>query len=110
MKIQIEVTAKDIETGQQCDCQNCPVALALQRVLKDGYTGQAYTNSVRIIYVDQWNLWRGESFSLPEKVVRFISLFDAGAVNSEYEIVELQPFTFELDLPKEYLNENQKAN
>ena len=78
--MKIEVTAEDIEKGNQGNCWRCPVALALMRAFQ--------TNRVSV--TGPYAQIKGERFDLPNKVQRFISSFDKGT--------DVTPFTFQLPL------------
>lgn len=78
----IEVTQDDIDKGKVGSCKECPVALAVNRVIAPGYCT-----------VGTSGIWTysnpGRIYSTPGVVVRFIKHFDRTR--------EGKPFTFELN-------------
>lgn len=80
----IEVTTADILQGKKDDCRSCPIALAVQRVVKC---------LVEVVY-RQISL-DGMHLELPEEANGFIFDFDMGHA--------VGPFKFDLDIPQEFL-------
>jgi hypothetical protein len=80
----IHVTQEDIDNGVRQDCRCCPVALALKRVarIQRVFLGGVSLSPTKIIW-------------FPPEVKRFIERFDWRNT--------VQPFSFELDIPDEYL-------
>ena len=82
----VKVTQADIDAGYQADCDNCPVALALQRA-----TALPLVVSQTVI-----NLPDGKSggvprwWDTPPDVAAKITDFDEGR--------GMEPFSFEIDL------------
>ena len=84
MLVTVEVTADDIRNGSPGSTCNCPVALALTRVMSRDYFIRVYGSSVSTDYDDFM-------FDLPSEATEFIASFDEGE--------HVEPFSFEMDLP-----------
>lgn len=76
----IKVTQEDINKGKKHNCNECPVALAIKRIINDKYIKTHKAN----LSID--SVW----YPLPSIVVKFISDFDKG--------IMVKPFEFELNL------------
>ncbi|MCI0537687.1 MAG: hypothetical protein L0Z50_20935 [Verrucomicrobiales bacterium] len=93
--MRIEVTQNDIDKGCEKDCLKCPVALAINRVLRKPY----------VCYVDipLIRIRKGRSLDFvceiltPEVAIDFIRAFDPGR--------DVSPFSFDLSIPEEYVAE-----
>jgi hypothetical protein len=86
----IEVTAADIEPHSH-HCTRCPTALAIARVVRLGVTvavGYAHCDLIG----RQGDL---TTLNLPDDQIERISRFD--------RTEDMEPHTFELDIPAEYL-------
>lgn len=88
MKVKIDVTKGDIESGIPCRPGFCPVALACKRqlgyiVLVDGFTIQRFGTPTMVV-------------ELPQAVQDFVSDFD-GLVLSGRSV--MKPFSFEIEVP-----------
>jgi len=87
--VAITVTAADIEAGAPSECHNCPVALAIKRIL-----------NLRLVDVadDRILLWwagvAAVKVKTPPLARYFIARFDAPSCSDP------KPFTFQLLLPK----------
>lgn len=69
MKLTVEVTQADIDSGESADCHACPVALALVH--------EAGTRHPLDVEVHQnYAIVRGEWYGLPEQVRVWIANFD----------------------------------
>lgn len=90
MNVRIDVTQKDIDEGAQGRCEDCPVTLALQRVVPDAR-----------VYSSRFFTFDGYLKAAPPAVHRFIYDFDLGK--------PVQPFSFPLDIPKRFLKETADA-
>ena len=112
MKTTINVTQHDINTGIQSRCKECPVALAVNRVLAEGYhcqVGDQYIDTMAL------NDRLAASQHTPKVVAAFIYAFDKfGAKGKQLEItevdgvlagraVDIHPFSFDLDIPLQFL-------
>lgn len=84
MELTVNVTDSDIANGVASDCRECPIALAIGRLLSSSIVSVGYnTISVEI---------KGKFYygNLPDKATRFIFMFDKGQ--------QVSPFTFSLAL------------
>lgn len=105
MKVTINVTQEDIEEGQRGDCRSCPIALAINKCLKNMYfceiDGSVFADIYRVSnnrFVPQ----RMETYIINLKdyikqVKSFIKDFD--------ESTPVSPFTFTVDIPDELLKD-----
>lgn len=98
--MKIDVTEMDIFHGELGHCGKCPVALAISRLLKDGYYAKVHTTWLYIC-----NKYHEAvcSFRVPFIAAAFIRKFDSSHL---YRYV-VQPFSFELELPTNVLKEKQ---
>ena len=82
----IDVTYDDIQHGKQRSCFDCPVALAMTRAVGCRTTvgRSSFTLEPR---------WWGAA--LPEEAASFVDRYDGG--------VPVEPFTFHVEIPTEYL-------
>lgn len=97
MQVLIQVTREDILFGKPNICYSCPVARAIERHLKKGFYPSVGSVFMKIIsFVGSY---RKEGIWLPSKVSSFINSFDAWPNRR----LELQPFSFVLNLPIEVL-------
>ena len=78
--MKISVTQEDIEQGQRENCNYCPVALAIKRVVKP-WDMAVGTSTCGI---------NAHSYTLPTVAMMFIDSFDKG--------LPVQPFEFELPI------------
>lgn len=92
MLVTINVTQQDIDNGKTCVSSDCPVAWALNRVLKTGHWSQIGNPS--------FTIWTNNEVVhqayLPSPVGDFIRRFDS--------FLDIDPFTFQLELPERMLN------
>ena len=94
MSIQtINVTAEDIEMGEQGKCRWCPVARAISRHLTEEWIAEVSPHYA-YFYPSLTALEQGEYESAPltTEAHRFITDYDAERV--------VQPFTFPLEVPQ----------
>jgi hypothetical protein len=99
--VQISVTAQDIAAGCRMSSGNCPVALAIKRVL-NAKSDVGVCSSIISIYSRSTGF--GNNIEPPQAVTKFIREYDAirlPAPGHPY----FEPFTFELWLPAECLKE-----
>lgn len=75
----IYVTSDDILNGEASNCLKCPIALAIQRQIPCRF---ARVGKISV----------GLQIDLPDEAKKFIAAFDKHELN-------LQPFSFELELP-----------
>lgn len=89
-RVTVNVTARDILKGIRGECKCCPVALALNRLLKKPYAANVGIQSV--CYVSITNIGNVYGPDMPEFVSTFIHAFD-GNKNP-------LPFKFRMSIPK----------
>ena len=91
----IEVTQLDISKGSLCRSTDCPVALAVNRVLTPEYYSIVTMWSITIVPRTDMALKAGWKAICPGIAQSFVREFD-----KQNEVV---PFNFELNIPEEYL-------
>lgn len=95
MITKIDVTEEHIKRGIRYQCNSCPVALAVG----DKVTSYVKAGCTYIRLIDPITRYGNDSllkqYRTPKFVADFIERFDAGA--------ETGPFSFELNIPQEYL-------
>jgi len=84
LRVKIEVTQEDIDRGARRSCCNCPIALAVKRLVPHCSEVDVRCGA---IYAKTPELWKADASI---SVIDFISGFDAGR--------PVQPFSFPLDL------------
>lgn len=91
--VKVDVTDYDIEHGVKGSAWRCPIALATNRVLKEGYTSSI---GMFIIVLDNEhkNVYEEDTSG---EVEEFMNYFDEGGIEN-YEVRE-----FEFSIPDEYL-------
>jgi len=88
----IKITQDDIDTGQKNHCNNCPVALAVQRISVKHILCHVMLDRVYGMDSDTNTVWIR---LLPSHVQLFIANFDDGKY--------VKPFEFDLEIPEKYL-------
>lgn len=89
MKLTVSVTQDDIQFGKKGNCDWCPIAHAVRRVVPEKY--------IKISVGSRWLiLWSTrviicKEVELPQVAKTFIKDFDRG--------FSVSPFTFEIDIP-----------
>jgi hypothetical protein len=96
MKIKINVTQKDIDSGEPCDGRKCPVARAICRHVKPFLLIDVQEDL--LIQTSK----REYSFKVPPEVNNFVTIFDLRAFG-DYEQSPIKPFSFILNIPKRFL-------
>lgn len=86
----VNVTARDIVKGIRGECIKCPVALAVNRLLKKPY--QATVGFITIYYKTTTNFEGVHGPLMPENVGAFIRTFDNRSPPA--------PFKFKMYIPK----------
>jgi hypothetical protein len=89
MRVKIEVTQDDIEKGKRNQCNLCPVARAVKRVAHIWGVGSPG------VYPTERMAPLNSIADLPYKARTFVCRFD--------NALPVKPFTFTLNIPKEYL-------
>jgi hypothetical protein len=84
--VKIEVKQEHLTKGERADCQNCPVALALNEATSCYWSVDGI--SARNCHTDMY-------YSLPIEVRTKIGLFDSNVL--------VKPFSFEFDYEEPYL-------
>lgn len=106
MKVNIHVTAKDIDSGIPFRVQHCPVARAIGRRLNGGrfaaYVWAAGAWLYRRTNIKGTVVLHGLSEILPlsASAVEFMHKFDKGK--------SVKPFNFDIDIPMKYLKERKR--
>jgi hypothetical protein len=95
MLVQINVTEKDIDLGVGCNVHSCMVALALQRITEN--CALNVTHKAVVFYRNNGKPLR---VTLNDEVGAKIRAFD---FYYEGFGIRPQPFSFELDVPIEFL-------
>jgi hypothetical protein len=96
--MQINVTEKHIENGKKRNCQFCPIALAIGEHLEEGFECHVSRYTLKIYPASNQDLDSDfclTEVNLPQECSTFIGLFD------NYDPVK--PFTFEANIPTQYL-------
>lgn len=98
MKVTLKVTQKHVDEGAQASCDSCPVALALQEIVKPVYS--AHISYRMRLFEDASNriIW---SIPTPWTAAIWINEF-YWPCDSELK-VNPRPFECEIDIPKELL-------
>lgn len=90
MKIKVNVTQKDIDTGLRDNCKDCPIAKAISRTK----FGKEHSVDVRKGYISYFKIGvtgLNQHRNLPEKAYNFILRFDGHGTVKPFK------FTMELD-------------
>jgi hypothetical protein len=96
MLMTINVTQTDITNGFARRCSACPVALAINRVLRYGaraLVSSSTFNLHRTAFEDSQYVG-----CMPQEVGPFIKAFDRYA--------PVQPFSFQIDIPRQFLRDS----
>ena len=121
--VKIDVTQDDIDHGEHNFCNSCMLGRAISKVLKDEYwprvESRALTepNEVKVPSSDNYHVsvsiceygktWpQFYTVDLPEIARKSADNWEAKSSPGEYKYHEdftLKPFSFELNIPKEYL-------
>lgn len=111
MRIKVVVTEEDVKQGRP-DCFTCPVAIELNRHLRDGFCAAVYPTALEIYQskrplksYDEYRLAskarRVFQTSLPQEAVRFIRRFDS-AVQFEDRRRTKPPARFLVVIPSRF--------
>lgn len=92
----IKITDQEIGDGFPYSCGKCPTALAIQKVLADGYYAKVGS---RVVYIQDTHCHTKQSLGLPTEIQEWIVDFDNGKL--------MKPINFYLSIDKEYVNANQ---
>lgn len=118
MKILIKVTKEILEKSSRCIQEtgfNCAIALAVREIFPNSWTRSAFIhildmnqlNDTKIKepkksfgnLIDEFTLFM---IQLPEEAQIFIDEFDSNGIK---ERLEMEPISFEIDVPDELINE-----
>jgi hypothetical protein len=91
--MRVKVSKGDIEMGVRYNCEDCPIAIAVQRRVKGKvniFIGYLEMGSEASPYLKIGK----EFFMLPMEVLHFIRAFDTRGKDS------VEPFDFQIDIPK----------
>lgn len=91
----VDVTTPDIRHGVAQDCEECPVAQALERVVRADI--RLAVRSGFVTFYQTPGDSAAVSIALPWAAREFVERFDEG--------LGVEPLTFELDIPPEFLRE-----
>lgn len=86
----INVKQHHIDKGWLCECRDCPIAQAVNEVLKQDHYAEVNRQNIAIC-----NNLNSIILESPTSVSKFVEEFDNG--------LHVSPFSFELDLPVEVL-------
>lgn len=89
----IKVTQEHIDQGKPRDCASCPIAKAINSLLKDKYSCEVASRVMTIREIDAFKWILG--FDTPETCAKFIIKFD--------NLKPVEPFEFELDIHEDKL-------
>lgn len=94
--VRIDVTNADISNGVRLECTSCPVALAIDKLLKPIFQASVHSGYI-ILYRHEFHNYNDAEVigSLDKSVRSFIKRFDINGY--------VEPFTFELDIPDKFL-------
>lgn len=89
----INVTQQHIDKGCRIQASNCPIALAIDELLKEPLQAWVCQSNIGIGAEGEERFRYQEN--TPESAKEFITRFDAGE--------PVEPFSFDLDIPAEFL-------
>lgn len=94
MNVQVTVTEADIQHGKRADCAACPVALAINRLLKPRYSSRLEQKTITIgldrVHEGQQELITQQLGLYPVEVAAKIRHYD--------ETGDMEPFSFGYDI------------
>lgn len=94
MRIKIDVTQEDIDSGLRGSCHDCPVARAILGVLAP--LNVVLVGTTYISLEKPGCRWTGRS---TKKISKFIQQFDSGIL--------VKPFSFSLNIPEKFLGDQK---
>lgn len=86
--VEVSVTAEHIRKGDRCSCTACPIALAVDDILMDGFRAIVGKTGCHIEHKESGPFPHSKN-DLPAKAVAFIESFDACRTGAD-----VKPFTF----------------
>lgn len=98
MKITIKVNRFHIHKGVKTNCRYCPIALAINKILKKQFKCKVGRLMVDIInpHVGYYNLM--SSFKIPNKASNFVDNFDHNQI--------VKPFKFDIEINDNFIEES----
>jgi len=93
--MKIEVTEDHIALGLVGSCAQCPVALAVKSILREGYGARVTVKMISIIRGAQCHT----QYEVPKNVSDFIARFDLRGSGDRLP----KPFSFDLELSQQVL-------
>lgn len=99
MRVAINVTEKDIRKGCKGDDQNCPIARAVLKNLKNGYVSVDCTGQIRVSDAEDGVMVDTDTSIRRE---RFITKFDNGE--------KVKPFRFLMNIPARVVRKHNYVN
>lgn len=96
MQVTVEVTQNDIQYGRRKDCDHCPIAKAVGRVLSWDFYAFADEEYISIRHEIRGAV-DGFHINTPAVATEFMQAFDS--------CKPVAPFSFPLDIPTEYLRQ-----
>lgn len=100
MQVTVEVTAEDIRRGECGEPCKCPIALAVQRLLKRKYQWVMFCTGAIIRDIKTGDDCTSE-IEMPDIASDFVVAFD----DTEDEGIDVSPFSFPLDIPDMFLRQ-----
>lgn len=94
--ITITVTAEDIANGKTCNSRECPIALAVRRILTTALVGPCFI-LIEGVGVNE----QDTRIVLPSVARNFVSMFDGDK--------KVEPFSFQIEEPNDPGKANQQA-
>lgn len=113
MIVAVEVTKEDVEKGKIRNCFYCPIALAINRVLKTDFVSDVYPERFYVrdrslveracsARVASWDI--ANPVPLPDVATKFVKDFDhLTGYTLQLVLADFHNFSFDLDVPQEYL-------
>jgi len=95
MKVKVNVTQRDIKAGCKVNATCCPIARAINRLLRGGHSSSVCQFGGHI-----YETGPVAEIVIPKKAAAFMDAFDKPA--------PVRPFTFTLDLPAKVLKARKK--
>lgn len=101
MKKTINVDAEAIAQGQRLSLYHCPEVIAVRRVVTEDTVVGVDGSDLELWRDCLMNGTKRELIPLPASARLFVKVYDAGW--------EVEPFTFEVDIPERYLPEGEST-
>lgn len=98
IEVEISVTEEHIKKGECCMCRACPIALAIDDVLADGYEATVGKHTYGICPKGDHRDVPGSNGNLPPQAEDFIAAFDFDRHGAD-----VKPFKFQMAIKPELL-------